>query len=360
VGAWGNGILDSDEARDVYALWFHHYDRGATPEEASRKVLERHAPEPGEPVAIDDVPLWLALAHAQWECRALDAAVRGKVEALTRDETEKPLWEGGWPGRRAVLRSFVRKLARPPARARRRARTRLVEPPFPVGTCIGFARGRGRWGAAVVLDGAAYDRPREFASMLIAVTGMNQARMPTPAQVARARVRSLFIESFSAAELSKEKRLLAGWKPVGVLAVARRFEPFLYGMTVGWDLARRADGATGAGMPSLTVAELIDRPADPALARLGELFVGSGFRDSDEPEIRHRVAAAERRRYVQHLVDQGWIAAGRPFAEICATPRWRELIAFLERYTGYAEGPHPRDGLSAPVRRVLRDGELDD
>lgn len=361
VGSWGRGILDSDEARDVYDLFFHRYDQGDSAEAATAAVLARHRPEPGPEVHVDDVPLWLALAHAQWECRALTPDVAARVARLVEREVEKPLWERGWPARRTELRRFVKQLAALPARARRRVRPRLVEPPFAIGACIAFERGRGRWGAAVILDGAGYDRPREFASMLIAVTWLDQRRRPTAAEVARAEVTPsrLIVESFNAKELAASAAALARWHAVGRVEVGHRFEPFLYPMTSAWELGTRAAGAPAPDdVPRLTVAELVARPADPALAELGELFVGRGFREASTPEARHAEAREDRRRYVRHLIDAGWIARGKTFDQVAGTRRFAELIAFLERYQCYRERPHPFDGLATPVRRVLGDREL--
>lgn len=185
MGAWGTGILEDDEVLDVVGAFFHAYDQGATPEEASAKVRERA--RPGPTPRPQDTRFWLGLAHAQWECRALAPETLAAVEHIVRSGVEKDRgWETGWPARQEALTTFLGALKTPKAKARRRQPAKLVTPPFPVGSCLAFPSRPGRWGTAVVLATSGDDRPVEHASTLLAFTSAEGAKPPTARDVAAA------------------------------------------------------------------------------------------------------------------------------------------------------------------------------
>ena len=230
-----------------------------------------------------------------------------------------------------------------------------------MGTCLAFRRqDTGRWGGAVCLDGTGDHREAPHASSLVGVTLLDSPGRPSMHDFLGADVSSgtMGIVQVDARSLPGARKQLDPFHDVGQLKVRRRFKPFLYGRSVSWDLPSRLAGyidypAAQQGAVLVPVAELIAEPDDRELATLGELFVGTGFRESADPGVRYEESRRERRRYVEFLLDRGWIEPGLSLAELKKENRWTELIAFLQRYCCTREGAHPHDKLTEPVRRYL-------
>jgi hypothetical protein len=113
MGMWGAGIFDDDTAADVRLDYVAAVDEGASPSEATHRVLESWRTSNADP---DQGPvIWLALAAVQLDrnelqepvrAAALDVIERGAGLDRWREAGEEALRE-----RRAVLEELRRRLA---------------------------------------------------------------------------------------------------------------------------------------------------------------------------------------------------------------------------------------------------------
>ena len=133
MGTWGTGILENDDALDYYTIFFDAYNLGEKPAQIRKAIEQAHFS--GEPAVIDNTHYWLALALAQWECKALEEDVRAVVEQIVAEELEQEDWEESFPERKKELEKFYQQIGTPVAKAKRRVKPKS-EPPFQPGDCL--------------------------------------------------------------------------------------------------------------------------------------------------------------------------------------------------------------------------------
>jgi hypothetical protein len=161
MGAWGYGALDDDAALDVYETFIEEFKQGASPEEL-REAFVSEWREGGLPNG-QEVPFWLGLAKALWECGALSEEDLANLRELIRSEVavEGLADEGDRRRRRAALDRFVKKISIPKAKPRRPPKrpARWMRPMFAPGTCLAIRLGEDLYGAAIAMQ-SSQDGPR--------------------------------------------------------------------------------------------------------------------------------------------------------------------------------------------------------
>jgi len=125
MGIWGYKVGESDTFADVYDCFFEHYNNGATPEVASKRVrdeLEGHFSD-----YDDQYDAHFALALAQWETQSLEATLLRKVEEFIESGAELTRWgeldasDVTVKQRSEALQEFLEKLRKPrPSKKRRK------------------------------------------------------------------------------------------------------------------------------------------------------------------------------------------------------------------------------------------------
>ncbi len=124
MGTWGYKVGEDDAFCDVYDLFFDTYNHGASPEEASKRVLEDLSEYFSD--SDDQYEAYFALAFAQWETQYKDIRILEEVEKFISTGESLRNWSerGGdeklLKKRRGSLSSFLRKLKNPRRSKKRR------------------------------------------------------------------------------------------------------------------------------------------------------------------------------------------------------------------------------------------------
>lgn len=124
MGTWGYKVGEDDAFCDVYDFFFDAYNHGASPEEASQRVLEDMSEYFSD--SDDQYEAYLALAFAQWETQHKDIRILEEVERFISTGESLRNWSdrGGdetlLTKRRGALSSFLRKLSNPRRSKKRR------------------------------------------------------------------------------------------------------------------------------------------------------------------------------------------------------------------------------------------------
>lgn len=124
MGTWGYKIGEDDVFRDVYDFFFDTYNQGASPKDASERVLEEMSEYFSD--SDDQYEAYLALAFAQWETQHKDVSILEEVERVISTGESLRNWSerGGdetlLKRRRGALNSFLRKLNKPRRSKKRR------------------------------------------------------------------------------------------------------------------------------------------------------------------------------------------------------------------------------------------------
>lgn len=152
MGAWGFSIVEDDTASDIYARYIDLFNRGY---EHSQIVDYLVANEPAFEDVDDRSAAWFAVARAQWDCGALQPAVKAKVELLISQNDGTVRWEESGPlavrKRQKALQLFFAKLGETNRRPKK-PRTAVKRPPvFQAGDCLAMKLSDGDWGAVLVL-----------------------------------------------------------------------------------------------------------------------------------------------------------------------------------------------------------------
>ncbi|KAE9630183.1 hypothetical protein [Parasedimentitalea maritima] len=125
MGTWGYKVGEDDAFCDVYNFYFDIYNQGASPEEASERVLDEMSDNFSD--FEDRYEAFLALAFAQWETQHKDIRVLEETERFITTGESLEIWSerGGdetlIKRRRSALHSFLRKLSKPRRSKKRRA-----------------------------------------------------------------------------------------------------------------------------------------------------------------------------------------------------------------------------------------------
>lgn len=356
MGTWGHEILEDDEVLDVVNAFFHAYDHGASPAEATRVVREMAGPRDGDPAKAEHTRFWLGLAHAQWECKALEPETLAAVEHIVRNDVDRARWERGWSSRRKVLVSFLAALKKPKARARRRQPAKLVTPPFATGSVLAFPVEPSGFGTAIVLATSGDDRPVEYAKALVAFTSAEGAKPPTVRDVLAASTspKRMALLTTRGKDLKAQAALLARIRVVGNVDVRALFDTS-YGGQGDWDLGpnlvrRKAYAGGPLDEPVVPVAEVVAGPTNPTTRELAELFTEGLFCESTHPATRHREGHERRVRFLERCLALGVLQRGDTIDQALARPAW---VAF-EKEFGRAlvrSEACPYRFIASPVRR---------
>ncbi|KDN55769.1 hypothetical protein [Flavobacterium seoulense] len=180
MGTWGTAIKDNDTFADIYSEFFEHYDKGASPQEISKKLFEDNKELINK--SDDSSNFWFAIALAQWETKSLDNKVFSIVENIILTEKDLQSWrelgadEDDIKKRKTVLEKFLAKLKTKKAKAKPRKKAKNIKPIFETGDCICFKLKNGNYGGALVLS---TNLDPKFGLNLIASTTINQTTKPT-------------------------------------------------------------------------------------------------------------------------------------------------------------------------------------
>lgn len=154
MGSWGYGVLDDDMARDVYETYLDAFKKGAPPDELHAALVTGWLPQVEG--SHEEMPFWLGLAKAMWECGALsEVDVRELEEMIASDMAVRGYADvGGEQKRRAVMHKFLALISVPRAKPRQPLK-RLPRPVTPLlkpGACLVISVGEKLFGAAVMVQ----------------------------------------------------------------------------------------------------------------------------------------------------------------------------------------------------------------
>jgi hypothetical protein len=169
MGTWGFGILDDDQARDVYDRYVDADASGAHADADAivRTLRASFADLIDDP---DEGPVfWLAIAQAQWERSGVTPEVRKHVDDIVARGLGLARWAEAGAGelarRKAALTRFAARLGKPRTGAARPSRPDAGVP-FVVGDCLAIDLGDGRFGAAVVTKSSSGTTPSHIISIV--------------------------------------------------------------------------------------------------------------------------------------------------------------------------------------------------
>jgi hypothetical protein len=139
MGAWGTGIFEGDLAADIRHEWREAIIDGASPLEATEKLLDEYRVILVDPLDLpesirypldpdDSIVFWLALAAVQAETGRLQPDVRNRALALIDAGGDLHRWEESGEAAVRARRSALERLAHTLRRPQRPA-TRLRRPP---------------------------------------------------------------------------------------------------------------------------------------------------------------------------------------------------------------------------------------
>ena len=180
MGTWGTAIKDNDTFADVYGEFFQRYDKGESPKDISKILINDNQQLINE--SEDSSNFWFALALAQWQTRSLDTKVFATVENIILTGRDIQSWqdlqadENDIKKRKIVLDKFLDKLKTDKPKAKARKKPKSIRPVFATGDCLCFKLKNGNYGGALVLS---TDTDPEFGVNLIASTNINQTSKPT-------------------------------------------------------------------------------------------------------------------------------------------------------------------------------------
>jgi len=276
MGVWGTGILDDDAAVDVYGLYIDQYNLGMSVEEIRAYLNPRCGAFTRGTSALqpDEVPEWLALALAQWECQAVDADVLEAVEAIVTRGLDAGRWQEEDATKRAsVIKRFLKKVGKRRKKPRKRVKPRLFRPLFTAGDCLAVRLEDGFFAAGVCLASPA--EPTAYPSATILPTGLHQAEMPSVEQVLAAETapHQTRQRSFTAATYLAAQRQTS---VLGQASIGRVIAPMVWGSTrFAPDLGYAALGRALERQASTTVvSDFLATPEPSANAALGARIGG--------------------------------------------------------------------------------------
>lgn len=156
MGTWGTAISSNDEFCEVYEDFFYLYNKGYELSEIKERLIKEY----NETLELREVEkeFWFALAKAQWECKALEAAVFDKVKNYVTSGKDIEIWrelgatEKSIKSRQKALEQFLLKLSTERETAKKRKPIKFHPAPFKKGDCIVFKMSNNNYGGAIVLE----------------------------------------------------------------------------------------------------------------------------------------------------------------------------------------------------------------
>ena len=122
MGIWDTGLLEDAAIHEFYLGCLAKFDSGAEHAEIRSEIEARCEEIWSDP--HDACVAWFALAHAQWECGALQPDVLARVEDLIKSKKAGTHWdetdEDDRHKRQSALARFLGKIQQPKVKPRRR------------------------------------------------------------------------------------------------------------------------------------------------------------------------------------------------------------------------------------------------
>jgi hypothetical protein len=243
MGTWGTAISSNDTYADIYDEFFDLYNDGVEVAEITSRVVAQNQETIASPDAEND--FWFALAKAQWECKALDKALLGRVRTIIESGADIAVWrdQDASPNdlrkREVVLRKFLDKISVEKLKPRKRKRVLPGIPAFEKGDCLIFRLSTGNYGGAIVLDTFI---GKGYAYNLVAATRINQPEEPNEKNFRKA---DIIVCNFAAWENQEWIFWLLGktfsrdadhFQVVARLKISKEFRFFDYGAAGDWKI----------------------------------------------------------------------------------------------------------------------------
>lgn len=92
MGAWGTGILDNDEALDIYTPYVESFRNGISLTEIKADFKDRLYYE-SEPVLEDNAGSWLGYAQAQLDTNTVDDKTIDVIGQILDEKIDAEYWE---------------------------------------------------------------------------------------------------------------------------------------------------------------------------------------------------------------------------------------------------------------------------
>ena len=181
MGTWNTGILENDEAMDVYGFFERlYYKQQLDIEEIKAETLSHFnlVNEKKQPVFGSNE--WLAYAQICWECKALDEKIINVVkEILQNKEDIQDDWEELTEKRIAEIEKFLSKIQRPAKRKKIIKKIYSFDIPFQEGDCILVKCKDGKYSVVILIEIDKSNNDPNMWNYFIGTTRIYQSEEPT-------------------------------------------------------------------------------------------------------------------------------------------------------------------------------------
>lgn len=173
MGTWGTGISSNDVYEDINDEFFELYNQGKKVSEITKKLISENQELIDS--REDQNNFWIAMAKAQWECKALDPKIYNQVREIIESDIDIELWkelDASKPDitkRRKVLIDFLAKISVEKKNAKRIIKKKFRNAIFEKGDCLTFKLSDGDYCGVFVLES---EKNTEFGLNLIAITDL--------------------------------------------------------------------------------------------------------------------------------------------------------------------------------------------
>jgi hypothetical protein len=154
MGTFGTGILENDEAMDVYHSFEDEYFMGVGLEIIKSNILKdfRLVDDSDNPILEDNTSAWFAFALACWECQTVDHKTLNLIEKISAEEIDSDNWEDRWEGRKKVVERLLKKLSKPAKKLKPIPKFITPHIPIEIGECFTFKYADKKYGGIICLD----------------------------------------------------------------------------------------------------------------------------------------------------------------------------------------------------------------
>jgi hypothetical protein len=154
MGTFGTGILENDEAMDVYHSFMDEYFIGTDLEVIKSNIVQKFllVDNTNTPIIQGNTNGWFAFSLACWECQALDETLFNVIKKISSEEIDSDHWEEKWEERKQVIGRLIRKLSKPAEKLKPIPKFITAHVPMKIGECFTFSYHDGKYGGAICLD----------------------------------------------------------------------------------------------------------------------------------------------------------------------------------------------------------------
>ena len=154
MGTFGTGVLENDQAMDVYHSFMDEYYMGVNLETVKLNITRnfRLIDDSDTPIIEGNTSGWLAFALACWECQVMDENQLSIVEKICSQEIDSDDWEEKWEDRKKVIGRLVKKLSKPAKKLKPIPKFITPHIPMKIGECFTFKYLNGKYGGVICLD----------------------------------------------------------------------------------------------------------------------------------------------------------------------------------------------------------------